>query len=587
MPSRSSACHVAEIRRTVGGKTYAYHLLRRTYRKDGKVQHQTLGNLSHLPLSVIDMIRRAVRGEPLVAPEEAFEILRSRPHGHVAAVLGTARRLEVDRLLAAHPCRERELVLAMLVARLIDPGSKLALARGLDREALTSTLGEALAVESADADELYGAMDWLLPRQAGIEAVLAKRHLSDGTLVLYDVTSTYFEGRTCPLAKIGHSRDGKKGSLQIVVGLLCQAEGCPVAVEVFDGNTGDPATLSSQIEKVRKRFGLTRVVFVGDRGLLTAARIREELQPVPGLDWITALRAPQIRQLVNSGSLQLSLFDEQDLAEIHDPTYPGERLIVCKNPFLAQERSRKREALLQGTERKLDEIAAATRRPKRPLKGKDKIGLRVGKALNSYKVGKHFRLEISDGGFHYERDTESIRQEAALDGFYVIRTSVTSKVLPTEATVRTYKSLSVVERAFRSLKRVDLHLRPIHHRLADRVRAHVFLCMLAYYVEWHMRRDLAPILFDDDDKATAVAMRTSVVAPAQRSPRALDKARTKHTDDGAPVHSFQTLLRDLATIARNRVQPKQAPVEASFDILTTPTLLQQRALDLLRVSVNM
>jgi hypothetical protein len=587
MLKRSSACHVAEIRRTVGGTTYTYHLLRRTYRKDGKVKHQTLGNLSHLPLPVIDMIRRAVHGEPLVGPEEAFEILRSRPHGHVAAVLGTVRRLGVDRLLASAPCRERELVLAMLVARLLDPGSKLALARGLDGETLTSTLGEILAVESADADELYRAMDWLLPRQARIEATLAKRHLSDGTLVLYDVTSTYFEGRTCPLAKIGHSRDGKKGSLQIVVGLLCQAEGCPVAVEVFGGNTGDPATLSSQIEKVRKRFGLTRVVFVGDRGMITAARIREELKPVPGLDWITALRGPQIRQLVECGSLQLSLFDERDLAEIHDPAYPGERLIVCKNPLLAQERSRKREALLQGTERKLEEIAAATRRPKSPLRGKDKIGLRVGKALNSYKVGKHFRLEISDGTFQYERDLESVRQEAALDGFYVIRTSVPSTVLRTEGTVLAYKNLSVVERAFRSLKRVDLHLRPIHHRLADRVKAHVFLCMLAYYVEWHMRRDLAPLLFDDDDRATAAAMRTSVVAPARRSPRAQGKAQTKHTNDGAPVHSFQTLLRDLATIARNRVQPKEAPPEASFDVLTTPTPLQQRALDLLQVSVNM
>ena len=587
MSIRSSACHVAEIRHTVGGKTYAYHLLRRTFRKDGKVQHQTLGNLSHLPRPVIELIRRAVRGEPLVAPEEAFEILRSRPHGHVAAVLGTVRRLEVDRLLATRVCRERQLVLAMLVARLLDPGSKLALARGLDRETLSSTLGEVLDVESADADELYKAMDWLLSRQSRIETALAKRHFTDGTLVLYDVTSTYFEGRTCPLAKLGHSRDGKKGSLQIVVGLLCQAEGCPVAVEVFDGNTSDPSTLSSQIEKVRKRFGLTRVVFVGDRGLITAARIREELRPVAGLDWITALRAPQIRQLVDSGALQLSLFDHRDLAEIRSPAYPGERLIVCKNPLLAQERARKREELLQATERKLAQIAVATRRPRGRLKGKDKIGLRVGKTLNSYKVGKHFRLDITDGGFSYERDTESVRQEATLDGFYVIRTSVPAKVLGPQDTVRAYKNLSVVERAFRSLKRVDLHLRPIHHRLADRVKAHVFLCMLAYYVEWHMRRDLAPMLFDDDEKATASALRRSVVAPAQRSPRALRKAQTKRTGEGAPVHSFQTLLRDLATIARNRVQPKQAPAEASFDILTTPTHLQQRALDLLRVSVNM
>lgn len=587
MPTRSSACHVAEIRHRAGGKTYAYYLLRRTFRQAGKVKHQTLGNLSHLPLPVIDLIRRAVRGEPLVAPAEAFEILRSRPHGHVAAVLATARRLEIDRLLSTRPCRERDLVLAMLVARLLDPGSKLALARGLDSEALSSTLGEVLGIESAEADELYGAMDWLLPRQARIEAALAKRHLCDGTLVLYDVTSTYFEGRSCPLAKIGHSRDGRKGSLQIVVGLLCQAEGCPVAVEVFEGNTGDPTTLSSQVEKVRKRFGLTRIVFVGDRGLITQARIRDELQPVEGLDWITALRAPQIRQLVASGSLQLSLFDRKDLAEIRDPAYPGERLIVCKNPLLAQERARKREDLLQATERKLTEIVSATRRPQRPLKGKDKIGLRVGKALNSYKVGKHFRSEITDRRFTYERDTPSIAEEAALDGFYVIRTSVASGVLPAVETVRAYKSLSVVERAFRSLKRVDLKIRPIYHRLADRVKAHVFLCMLAYYVEWHMRRALAPMLFDDDDKATAEALRSSVVAPAQRSPRALGKAHSKQTEDGTPVHSFQTLLEDLATIAKNRVQPKRAPTPTSFDVLTTPTPLQQRALELLKASLNM
>jgi len=587
MPTRSSACHVAEIRHRVGGKTYAYYLLRRTFRQDGKVKHQTLGNLSHLPLPVIDLIRRAVRGEPLVAPGEAFEILRSRPHGHVAAVLATARRLEIDRLLSTRPCRERDLVMAMLVARLLDPGSKLALARGLDSEALSSTLGEVLGIESAEADELYGAMDWLLPRQARIEAALAKRHLCDGTLVLYDVTSTYFEGRRCPLAKIGHSRDGRKGSLQIVVGLLCQAEGCPVAVEVFEGNTGDPTTLSSQVEKVRKRFGLARIVFVGDRGLITQARIRDELKPVEGLDWITALRAPQIRQLVEGGSLQLSLFDRKDLAEIRDPAYPGERLIVCKNPLLAQERARKREDLLQATERKLTEIVSATRRPKRPLKGKDKIGLRVGKALNSYKVGKHFHIEITDRRFTYERDTQGIAEEVALDGFYVIRTSVASGVLRAAETVRAYKSLSVVERAFRSLKRVDLKIRPIYHRLADRVKAHVFLCMLAYYVEWHMRRALAPMLFDDDDKTTAEALRSSVVAPAQRSPRALGKVHSKQTEDGIPVHSFRTLLEDLATIAKNRVQPKRAPTQTAFDVLTTPTPLQQRALELLKAPLNM
>jgi transposase len=587
MPTRSSACHVAEIRHTVRGKTYSYHLLRRTFREDGRVKHQTLGNLSHLPLAVIDLIRRAIRGETLVSPEETFEIVRSRPHGHVAAVVGTLRQLGIDRLIATRASRERELALAMLVARILEPGSKLALARELGRETLTTTLGEILGVESADEDELYKAMDWLLSRQTKVEAALAKRHLSEGTLVLYDVTSTYFEGRTCPLAKIGHSRDGKKGSLQIVVGLLCHSDGCPVAVEVFDGNTGDPTTLCSQIQKVRERFGLQRVVFVGDRGLITEARIREELRSVEGLDWITALRSPQIRQLMESGALQLSLFDQQDLAEIRDSAYPGERLLVCKNPLLAQERARKREELLQATEKRLEEIAAATRRPKRRLRGEKEIGLRVGKILNSHKVGKHFRLEIRAEGFEYQRDPESIAQEAALDGIYVIRTSVSSEVLGAQDTVQAYKNLSVVERAFRSLKRVDLKIRPIYHRLADRVRAHVFLCMLAYYVEWHMRRALAPILFDDDDKTTAASMRSSVVAPARRSPRALDKAASKRTEAGVPVHSFQTLLQDLATIAKNRVHPKQAPGQTSFDMITTPSPLQRRALDLLQVDVNM
>lgn len=561
-------------------------LLRESVREGPKIHKRTLANLSHWAPAQVELLRRVLRGETLVAPEEAFEIVRTRPHGHVAAVLGTLRRLGLERLLAAEPSRERNLSVAMLVARVLDPRSKLATARGLSDETLFSSLGEALGVETADEDELYRAMDWLLPRQPRIETALAKRHLRDGALVLYDVTSTYFEGRTCPLAHLGHDRDGKPGKLQIVFGLLTDAEGCPVAVEVFEGNTADPKTLAAQIQKVRVGFALTRVVFVGDRGLLTEARIREELRPIDGLAWITALRAPAIRQLVDSGALQLSLFDEQDLAEITSPDYPGERLIVCRNPLLAQERARKREDLLQATERELTKIAQATQRAKRPLRGQARIALRVGRVLGRFKMRKHFRIEITDTLFRFERDAERLAQETALDGIYVIRTSVPAQALAAEATVRAYKRLSTVERAFRSFKSIDHLVHPIHHRLADRVRAHVFLCMLAYYVEWHMRRALASMLFEDDDPAGGEAQPTSVVRPAQRSLRAHRKAQTKRTDEGAPVHSFQTLLQDLATVAKNRVRPK-ATGAVAFDMITTPTPLQQRAFDLLGVSHRM
>lgn len=561
-------------------------LLRESVREGPKIHKRTLANLSHWAPAQVELLRRVLRGETLVAPEEAFEIVRTRPHGHVAAVLGTLRRLGLERLLAAEQSRERNLSVAMLVARVLDPRSKLATARGLSDETLFSSLGEALGVETADEDELYRAMDWLLPRQPRIETALAKRHLRDGALVLYDVTSTYFEGRTCPLAHLGHDRDGKPGKLQIVFGLLTDAEGCPVAVEVFEGNTADPKTLAAQIQKVRVGFALTRVVFVGDRGLLTEARIREELRPIDGLAWITALRAPAIRQLVDSGALQLSLFDEQDLAEITSPDYPGERLIVCRNPLLAQERARKREDLLQATERELTKIAQATQRAKRPLRGQARIALRVGRVLGRFKMRKHFRIEITDTLFRFERDAERLAQETALDGIYVIRTSVPAQALAAEATVRAYKRLSTVERAFRSFKSIDHLVHPIHHRLADRVRAHVFLCMLAYYVEWHLRRALASMLFEDDDPAGGEAQPTSVVRPAQRSLRAHRKAQTKRTDEGAPVHSFQTLLQDLATVAKNRVRPK-ATGAVAFDMITTPTPLQQRAFDLLGISHRM
>jgi transposase len=474
----------------------------------------------------------------------------------------------------------------MIVARILEPASKLATASSLAPETLHSTLGEVLRVDSADEDELYTAMDWLLERQGRIEAALARRHLGEGSLVLYDLTSTYFEGRHCPLARLGYPRDDSKGKLQIEFGLLTDAEGCPVAVQVFEGNVGDPKTLAPQIEKLRDRFGLKEIVLVGDRGMITAARIREDLRPLEGLAWITALRAPEIRGLVQRGTLQMSLFDEKDLAEIVDPAFPGERLVACRNPLLGAERARKREELLRATERELDKIATATTRPKRRLRDAKKIAFRVGKLLGRFKVAKHFHWEITEEGLRYERDQDSIAQEAALDGIYVIRTSVSANRLDASQTVLSYKKLSTIERAFRSYKTVDLHVRPIYHRKEDRVRAHVFLCMLAYYVEWHMRRALAPVLFDDDDKKTAAALRRSVVAPAQRSPRALSKIASKRTEDGFPARSFQTLLKDLATIVKNRVRPKLASAPA-FDKITTPTPIQQRAFDLLQVPLRM
>jgi hypothetical protein len=559
-------------------------LLRESYRQGGKVKSRTRANLTHWPPAQLAALRQVLRGDPLVAPEDAFEIVRSLPHGHVAAVLGTVRRLGLDALIATKKSWHRELVLAMIVARILAPQSKLATARGLGPDTASTSLGATLHVEAADADALYSAMDWLVLRQSRIEAALAARHLAEGTLVLCDLTSTYFEGHTCPLAQFGHSRDGKKDKVQIVVGLVCNAAGCPVAIEVFPGNTGDPTTLAPQLRKLREQFHLQQFVLVGDRGLLTNARLREELQPVAGLDWITALRAPSIQQLVAAGSLDLTRFTETDLLECTDPTYPQERLIACRNPLLAAEGARKREALLQATERELDNMVQATTRPKRRLTGEAAIALRVGQVRNRFKMGKHFQIEITDTQLQYTRDTQGSAAEAALDGVYVVRTSVSSDTLSPARTVSAYKSLAGVERALRSLKTVDLSVRPIGHRLAERVRAHVFLCMLAYYVEWHMRETLAPLLFDDDEKAAGEAQRTSVVAPAPRSPHAQRKAHTQRTDEGMPVHSFQTLLQDLATVAQNRIRFGGSALETTM--CTTPTPLQQRALDLLQVSLN-
>lgn len=558
-------------------------LLREGWREGGRIRKRTLANLSDWPEGKLLALTAVLKGESVVGDlRQAFEIIRSRPHGHVAATLGVLRTLKLEQVLAATPSWQRDLSVGMIASRVLVPTSKLATSRGLCSETADSTLGEILGVEEADEDKCYAAMDWLLGRQASIEDALAKRHLSDGALVLYDVTSTYFEGRKCPLAKLGHSRDGKRDKLQIVIGLLTNGEGCPVAVEVFEGNTADPTTVGPQIEKLRQRFALKRIILVGDRGMITEARIREELRGVEGLDWITCLRAPAVAKLVEAGSLQLSLFDERDMAEITDPTYPGERLVVCKNPLLAEERTRKRQDLLAATERELARIAQAVGRRSRPLRGRDRIALRVGKVLGRFKMGKHFKLTIEDHGFRWERDEAAITAEAKLDGFYVVRTTVRADALPAADVVGSYKRLAHVERAFRSLKTTQLHIRPIHHRKADRVRAHVLLCMLSYYVEWHMRRALAPILFQDDDRASAEARRDSVVAPARRSESAEQKAKTKHTVTGQTVHSFRSLLRDLATVVKNRIRAK-GPDAPPFDMITRPTALQQQAFDLLGV----
>jgi len=558
-------------------------LLRESYREAGKVKNRTLANLSSWPEAKVDALARVLKGQlaPAAAAEGTFEIARSLPHGHVAAVLGTARALGLEELLDPVPSRQRDLVTAMAVAQVIAPDSKLAIARGLREETAASSLGEVLGLGGCDEDDLYAAMDWLAARQEKIEDALAARHLAGGTLVLYDVSSAAFEGRTCPLGAIGHPKDGVRGRLQIVYGLLTSKDGIPLAIEVFEGNTGDPTTVASQVGKVRDRFGITKVVLVGDRGMLTAARLREDIGPA-GLDWITALRAPQVKNLVRDGALQLSLFDEQDLAEITSPDFPGERLVACKNPFLEAERARKRESLLQATEADLAKIAAAAGRERRPLRGQGKIALRTDRVLRRRKVAKHFTIAITDASFSYARDQGSIAAEAALDGIYVLRTSAGPGSLDSGEVVASYKALAQVERAFRAFN-TDLDIRPIRHRTEQRVRAHVFLRMLSYYITWHLQARLAPLLFTDDDKATAQAARRSPVAPAARSPQALAKAAAKRTPGDLPVHSFQTLLGDLATICLNQIQPAD-PALPGFRLVTTPTPLQRQILDLLGVS---
>jgi hypothetical protein len=566
-------------------------LLRESFREQGRVRKRTLANLSAWPTALVEGFRTLLKGGVAVAAD-GIRIRRALPHGHATAVLGTIRAIGLDRRLG-RPADKRlaPLAIALIASRLISPASKLATARDLAADTASSSLGRRLGLGAVDEVELYRALDWLGARQGAIETALARRHLKNGALVLYDVSSSWLEGRCCELARFGYSRDGKKGKLQIVYGLLCAADGCPVAVEVFEGNTADPVTLSAQIDKLKARFGLSRVVLVGDRGMITSAGIRDELKPA-GLDWITALRAPQIRALLDTGAFQLSLFKpapaqagERDLAEITAPEFPGERLVVCKNPLLAEERARKREDLLQATEAALGKLAEQLARGS-GRKGQDKIARAVGRIENRYKLAKLFDIAVGEDGLTFARNPDRIAAEARLDGFYVIRTNVEDKVLTADSVVGAYKGLARVERAFRSLKTVDLHIRPIHqpihHWLAPRVRAHVFLCLLACHVEWHMRERLKPMLFDDDDPTAAARERTSIVAPAQPSPAALRKRASKLAADGLPVHSFQSLLRDLATCTLNEMTTTLNEAY-SFTLVATPTPIQAQAFALLAV----
>jgi hypothetical protein len=564
-------------------------LLRESYREGGKVKSRTLANLSAWPAEKVETLRAVLRGDKLVpAGEGGFEIRRSLPHGHVLAALATARRIGLDDLLPRRaPRRRRDLALALIIARLLDPAAKLATARMLDPATASHSLGETLGLGAVPVREVYAALDWLGSEQTFIENSLARRHLKEGALVLYDVTSTYLEGRHCELARHGYSRDKRGDRPQLVIGLLCASDGCPVAVEVFEGNTADPATLAAQIGKLKDRFKLKRIVLVGDRGMITDARIEQTLRPA-GLDWITALRAPAIKDLAaEDGPLQLSLFDDRDMAEITSPDFPGERLVVCKNPLLAEQRARKREELLTTTETDLARIKTRVERAKNPLHGAAEIGRAVGAAIGKRKMAKHFVTEITDKTFSFARKSDQIDAEARLDGFYVLRTNLTAEQSDAAATVRSYKSLAQVERAFRCMKTVDLDIRPVFHWTAPRVRAHVLLCMLAYYLEWHMRRALAPVLFDDEDKAAAEARRTSPVAKARVSKAAEKKARVRLTDpahgEALPVHSFRTLVTDLATLTKNTVCFGGKGLVA---VLARPTAVQSRALQLLGAELS-
>ena len=548
-------------------------LLRESYRVGKKVRKRTLANLSHLSMEQIEAIRLTLRGERLVPAGDLFEVISSKHHGHVQAVVDTMRRLGFERLLNSRPSRHRDVAMATVAARVLEPDSKLATTRWWR----DTTLPQILGVTDADEDEIYEAMDWLLERQPTIEKKLAARHLKEGSLILFDLTSSYFEGKSCPLAKLGYNRDGKKGKLQVNYGLLTDRRGCPVAVTVFDGNTSDPKTLLPQVEKVREQFGIQEMVFVGDRGMISQKQI-DDLKGVDGVAWITALRTEAIRELVADGALQLGLFDERNLFEMKHPDYPGERLVACRNPELAKLRAEKRRDLLRATEEELEKVRGMVERGK--LRGKAQIGVRVGRVINKYKVAKHFELDIENNKLQWHIDEDKVAAEALLDGIYVIRTSLSKKRMKKEEAVRTYKDLSRVERAFRSLKSIDLLVRPIHHRLEDRVRSHIFLCMLAYYVQWHMSEAWRELLFADEDQKAK--LNRDPVAPAERSDAALEKVFTKRLEDGSEVHSFRTLLGHLSTVVRNTCRRKDAgDNNPTFEMDTIPGPNQQKAYDLL------
>jgi transposase len=574
MPARrTGAAYVVTTTRRLKGRVYHSHLLRRSYRDGQQVRNETLGNLSHLPDNVIELIRGSLKGLSYVPAAQAIEVTSSRAHGHVEAVAETMKKLGLAALLAAKPCRERELVLAMVAARVLAPNTKLATTRWWH----TTTLAESCKVAEATADDLYEAMDWLLARQDRIQKKLAARHLHKDGLALYDLSASYFEGSTCPLAKRGYNRDGKKGLLQVNYGLLTDQRGCPVATAVYAGNTADPETLMPELQRLKKNFGLATFVIVGDRGMISQKAV-DEIRGQDGIDWITALKSGALRALIEDKTLQPELFDQRNLFEFTSPDYADERLVACRNPQLAKLRAHQRQELLAATEQALAQVQAMVAAGK--LKGQDKIGLRVGRVINKYKVAKHFALEIQERAFAYKRKHDSIAQEAALDGIYVIRTSVTSARMNSAECVRSYKLLANVEHAFRSLKTIDLKIRPIHHRLADRVRAHIFLCMLAYYVEWHMRQAWRELMFADEDQEAKQTR--DPVAPAQRSEAALRKAQHQHLDDGTPVHSFSTLLAELATIVRNTCRtPTAADNAPTFRITTTASPYQQRAMQLI------
>jgi len=571
------AVHVVTTRRHYKDKTYTAHLLRRSYRENGKVKNETVGNLSHLPTHVVELVRRALKGERLAAAEDLFEVVRSAQHGQVQAVVTAMKRLGMERLLDSRPSRERRLVMGMIAARILEPQSKLATTRWWH----STTLPQEFDIADSTEDDLYAAMDWLVKRQDRIEKKLATRHLDNEGLALYDLTSSYFEGETCPLAKLGYSRDGKKGTLQVNYGLLTDRRACPVAVSVYPGNTGDAKTLLPAATKLCDDFGLDTVVMVGDRGMIGQKQV-EQLRDVESIEWISALKSGAIRKLLDGGALQMGLFDERNLFELTHPDFPGERLIACRNRELAKLRAFKRQSLLDATVSELQKVQGMVERGR--LKGKDKIGVRVGRVINKYKVAKHFELEIDDGQLEFTIRQDLVDTEAALDGVYVIRTSLSEKQLSSDDAVRSYKLLTQVERAFRSLKTMDLKVRPIRHRLEDRVRAHIFLCMLAYYVQWHLQEAWRPLTFGDEDQQ-AKAVRDPV-APAQRSDAALRKVHERLLEDGTSVHSVHTLLADLSTIVRNECRRRDAPAdEPAFPLTTTPTATQRRALQLVATIV--